>query len=325
MFENNLITIDGYKFSKEQYYGDEVIDYSLQFKTLTTIPAGFKPVVSGDISFDAVTEITAGFDPICYSLDFVALKHAPACLRPISMSLFLNAIESVEIGFQPVCEYLHMDNIRVLPDNYSIQAGGYINLKNLVETPFNFNIIAGREIHLDSVIKINPGLDLTTKSYLSLNALEDIPSHAIFKVGSHIDFFNLKTISPDFNCSDNTNLCFIDKAVKSIENIKSQEFTNISVSYEMGNIISVHNPDLNVPNIFPMRFDEDNVVIFEETGPVKIADTLRNYFRVEHLLPFNEDFSQFEFVVTDGEGTFEAGETLPEAKFRLNNKLGSKY
>ncbi len=52
-----------YNLTEKQFYGEEIIEGSLDLESLTSIPEGFNPTVGGFLDLRSLTSIPEGFNP----------------------------------------------------------------------------------------------------------------------------------------------------------------------------------------------------------------------------------------------------------------------
>lgn len=236
--------VDRYRFTEAEYLGLEKIEGDFRFERITAIPEGFNPNVIGSLYFSRVTDIPFDFTPVCQYLEMPALTHVPAHFKPAVKLLILNNVRVVDPEFQPRCEHLYMGSITKLPDNFSIKLRGNLCLSGLIETPLNFKAVVGGDLHLYGVSKMNSGFDIQVDGKLIFKSLTKAPGGGTFRVKGNIDFYNLKGVSEEFQCSDQTQIVLINTPSEIIDLLKSQKLNTGRLNHEIGSFFNISNPQL---------------------------------------------------------------------------------
>ena len=128
-----------FNLTENQFKGIDKVEWSLDLRSLTSIPEGFNPTVGGSLYLRSLTSIPEGFNPTVGGyLDLRILTSIPEGFNPtVGWSLDLRSLTSIPEGFNPTvgCDlYLSSEltaNSQKLKGEITWQNGKYISVDGI--------------------------------------------------------------------------------------------------------------------------------------------------------------------------------------------------
>jgi hypothetical protein len=194
--------------TKNQFFGKEKINGSLDLQSLTEIPEGFNPTVGGGLFLQSLTEIPEGFNPtVGRSLFLHSLTEIPEGFNPtVGGCLFLQSLTEIPEGFNPtVGGDLFLQSLTEIPEGFNPTVGGALCLNLLKQIPEGFNPIVGGNLWFNSLTELPEGFNPTVGWNLFLQSLTEIPEGFNPTVGNALRLSSVTEIPEGFNRSDYEN------------------------------------------------------------------------------------------------------------------------
>ena len=147
-----------FNLTENQFKGIDKVEWSLDLRSLTSIPEGFNPTVGGYLYLGSLTSIPEGFNPtVGGNLYLGSLTSIPEGFNPtVGGYLYLGSLTSIPEGFNPtVGGNLYLGSLISIPEGFNPTVGGSLDLGSLTSIPEGFNPTVGRDLYLGSGLTAN--------------------------------------------------------------------------------------------------------------------------------------------------------------------------
>ena len=326
-----------FEITLDQFYGRQEIKGSLWLSALSSIPAGFNPVVEDCLFLCSVESVPEGFSPtVGIALEMGNVRSLPKGFAPtVGGNLNLYRLESVPEGFAPQVERsifipkvksipddfsptlagaLDLASVESVPEGFAPVLGGSLNLSSLKSLPKGFAPVVGGSLNLGSLKTLAEGFAPVVGYSLWLGSLESIPEGFAPTVGGYLTLEKVKHIPAGFAPTVGNDLYL--GVVNSIPDDFSPTCRRIYFRNRQKGIRDYPKP----PQLLQWQ---DGKYISVDDIITEVVSHQGNVWRVKRI-----GESEVTYVVTDGE-KYAHGATLEEARddlvFKTSDRDKSYY